>query len=708
MTQWIFSSETCQCSAGDSDAASLRCALCGLPIQTRIGTLTQWIFKTNTCTCLDNQTEVAPLTTAGLPSDDLIAGSPYHFVGVTGTGGVATVYKAIHQKMSRLVAIKILHADVHDERSAQNFVREAKAASKLQHPNVVTVEDFGVMKDGRQFLVTEWIEGLTLAQYLANKGRLSVEVSRELFSQVLDGLAHAHNRHVVHRDIKPSNLMLSRGTAGGWSVKIIDFGTAKEIECDGSTTRAEDLAVSPFYMSPEHATGEIIDHRSDLYSVGCSLFEVLTGRPPFVGKALSVVMRHQMEAPPTLQAAAGGEEYPQSIEAVVQKLLAKDPANRYQSAVEAKIALNERTTLHLKSAGAETKEATTEKPRSAQSIVIAAVCTVAAMCLMLAVLLLRVSNNVDPVSQPQPLTQTQRSVGFTADPDSWTDMALVVHEMQGGISVSDLPVDNVYSIEFKYIRKSSNRIGLSKLKNARFISLYHQAVTADDIDDLGSLKKLVGLTILDAAVPHGSLRVLHHLPKLEILTLGDCRLNVEDLLSLSGLNLSRLTLSDNEAAGNVASISAICQNKSLSYLNLANCNVDDQAVLKICQLPKLKYLDLEASKLSPQTFAKTSWNALDSLDISYSNATDATIEQLALHADLKTLTATGSKGITDKSVPYLLQMKSLRTLEITGTSITIDGVSKLNHPRLRVIHSVDVNGFGDLWQGEGKIETESK
>ncbi len=339
MTQWIFDTSRCSCSNAPVESV-VRCVLCGLPVKSRLGSITQWIFKPKVCSCLVSYETDAYLDPTTLPADESIPGAPYHFLGVTGRGGVGTVYKAQNKKLGRAVAIKVLQTGLEDTRAAQNFEREARACSKLQHPNIVTVQDFGTMTDGRQFLVSEWIEGITLAQYLSRNGRLPLEIAQEIFLQVLDGLSHAHKKHVIHRDIKPDNIMLTRGDYGGWIVKIIDFGTAKEIDNKGEVTRAEDLPCSPFYMSPEQSFCSTLDHRTDFYSLGCSFFEVLTGRPPFTGKPLTVLMRHQSEPPPTLSIASGGVVYPQYIEELIARLLAKEPEDRFESAEEVKNALS--------------------------------------------------------------------------------------------------------------------------------------------------------------------------------------------------------------------------------------------------------------------------------------------------------------------------------------------------------------------------------
>ncbi len=675
MTQWIFNPDSCICDNVPTKVRSPRCVLCGLPIKTRIGTITQWIFKTNTCNCLEHVDDHSTLKTTNLPCDELIPGAPYHFVGVTGRGGVATVFKAIQVKFDRPVAVKILNADINDSKSQQNFAREAKSASKLQHPNIVIVQDFGVMKDGNQFLVTEWVDGLTLADYLANKGRISVDVARELFSQVLDGLAHAHNRNVVHRDIKPSNLMLTRSGGGGWSVKIIDFGTAKEMESDLARTRIQDLACSPSYMSPEHATEDPVDHRSDLYSMGCSLFEALTGTPPFKGQALDLVMKHKLEEPPSLQAASGGEEYPSSIESVVRKLLEKKPGDRFQSANDAKRALNDRSYLHQPPVASAEKSNPEKRSSFNRGTAIGLLVTLFLVSATVALILLQLFNpgflfsvrQNKPEFAPRPI-----------ELEYWKSSAL--HKMAPGSSLSSIPADKVVSLDLTVKRSPDEIACLRKFKYMQSVYLSNQDLSSVDIEGLANCKYLRIVSIVNSTVPHdGPLRAFRKLPALASFTMNGCRLTRQDVLYLSELKTRDLSLCGNKAVANGEAMTAICNASSIEALHLSDCDITDQDFLQIARLPNLRKLDLERSLVTAFGFSKTNWPNLTDLNISYSYyVTDALIEQLAEHCkDLVSLTATGNPGITDESIPYLSTLRKLTTADFAGTSITEKGAAKL-------------------------------
>jgi serine/threonine protein kinase len=264
-------------------------------------------------------------------------GGKYQVLNLLGQGGMGTVYRVRQVFLNNDMALKLLDlAFVADSIHIRRFQQEAKAANSLNHPGLVKVHDFGLLDNGQPYLVMEMLEGETLSSYLKKNGALSLKEINALFAQVCFALSYAHSEKVVHRDIKPGNIMLLQGlsldTEG--SVKVVDFGLAKiagEGEGKQALTRTGEVMGSPIYMSPEQCSGATLDHRSDIYSLGCVLFEALTGTPPFIGEtALRTMMQHQSDTPPTLKEASLGKDFPSSLERIVAKMLAKSPGDRYQ------------------------------------------------------------------------------------------------------------------------------------------------------------------------------------------------------------------------------------------------------------------------------------------------------------------------------------------------------------------------------------------
>jgi serine/threonine-protein kinase len=273
-----------------------------------------------------------------MTSSPTTVGGRYELGELLGRGGMAEVRSAVDQRLGRSVAVKQLRTDLATDPTFQaRFRREAQSAAGLNHPTIVAVYDTGEEIDPLSgvaipYIVMELVEGPTLRDVLREGRKILPERALELTQGILDALSYSHKAGIVHRDIKPANVMLT--PSGG--VKVMDFGIARAV-ADTSATMTQTAAVigTAQYLSPEQARGETVDARSDLYSAGCVLYELLLGRPPFIGDSpVSVAYQHVREAPtPPSQLDA---EITPEMDAVVLKALAKDPADRYQSAREMK------------------------------------------------------------------------------------------------------------------------------------------------------------------------------------------------------------------------------------------------------------------------------------------------------------------------------------------------------------------------------------
>jgi serine/threonine-protein kinase len=267
-------------------------------------------------------------------------GERYELGEVIGRGGMAEVFEGKDLRLGRRVAVKILRPDLARDPSFQaRFRREAQSAAALNHPNVVAVYDTGedVLGDSEghtgevvPYIVMEYVDGMTLRQLQASGRRLLPERALEITSGVLAALDYSHRHGIVHRDIKPANVMLTRGG----DVKVMDFGIARALADAGQTmTQQSAVLGTAHYLSPEQARGEIVDSRSDLYSTGCLLYELLTGRPPFTGESpVSIAYQHVSEqaVPPSQLDPA----VPSQVDAIVLTALQKNPGDRYQTAAE--------------------------------------------------------------------------------------------------------------------------------------------------------------------------------------------------------------------------------------------------------------------------------------------------------------------------------------------------------------------------------------
>ena len=253
----------------------------------------------------------------------MMLGDRYEILEKIGTGGMSDVYKAKDHKLNRFVAVKVLKQEFSENTSfVSKFRVEAQAAASLMHPNIVNVYDVGE-ENGVHFIVMELVEGITLKKYIEKKARLSVKEAVSIAIQACMGLEAAHNNHIIHRDIKPQNIIISKEG----KVKVTDFGIAKAAT---SNTITSNVMGSVHYTSPEQARGGYSDERSDIYSMGITLFEMLTGRVPFNGDTTVAIAIKQIQEPmPSPRDFV--PEIPVSVEQIVLKCTQKSPDRRYQS-----------------------------------------------------------------------------------------------------------------------------------------------------------------------------------------------------------------------------------------------------------------------------------------------------------------------------------------------------------------------------------------
>lgn len=296
-------------------------------------------------------------TPAATPNDppqvstDPFEGTPYRLQRPLARGGMGQVFLVEHRQLGRQFVAKILHDTMAaDPQLADRFRIEAQSLGRLRHPNIVSIFGFGTTSDKRPFIVTEYLEGRTLAQQLASCTALSIRDAIRYTRETLAALSAAHDVGIVHRDVKPENLFMHEQPYGPTCIKVLDFGLARVIP-GASALAPQPLAVptktgvvfgTPHYISPEAALGEHVDQRADLYSVGLVLYKMLAGQGPFDHLSGPVaVMTAHLTDPPAAPSALSKQAIPAALDAIVLKALEKDPASRFQSAQEFSDALAE-------------------------------------------------------------------------------------------------------------------------------------------------------------------------------------------------------------------------------------------------------------------------------------------------------------------------------------------------------------------------------
>ncbi|MBS1990712.1 MAG: serine/threonine protein kinase [Cyanobacteria bacterium SZAS LIN-3] len=270
----------------------------------------------------------------------------YRVLVEVGRGGMSIVYKGVHEMMDRTVAIKMLQSQhVTDQLSIKRFQQEAQAASHLQHPNIITVYDCGVVATGQPYIVMDFLEGESLTDIIKSGNHLPYQRVVPIFIQACEALEHAHQKGVIHRDLKSSNIMLVEVEGKKDFVKVVDFGIAKLTNASGKVaqnlTQTGEIFGSPIYMSPEQCLGQNLDSRSDIYSMGAMMYEALSGLPPLMGDTIYATMKmHVSQMPEPFSKARADLKIPEAVERIAFKALAKKPEQRFQTMQEFRDALD--------------------------------------------------------------------------------------------------------------------------------------------------------------------------------------------------------------------------------------------------------------------------------------------------------------------------------------------------------------------------------
>ncbi len=554
-----------------------------------------------------------------------VVGGRYEIISILGRGGMGLVYRVRQIFLNKEFALKMLEKNNITATAVRRFQQEAKTTFSLKHPAIIAVNDFGVLDDQTPFLVMELVHGETLAERLKRLGPMEVAELIRTFVPVCFGLAHAHKMGIVHRDIKPSNIMLINGVPLGaeGSVKIVDFGIAKftmgEQNEAQALTRTGEIFGSPYYMSPEQCSGARVDHRSDVYSLGCVMFEALTGAPPLMGEnALSTMMKHQSERPLTLKAASLGGNFPEGLEELVATLLAKSPDDRYEDMVHVAHDLKALERGEAVSVSTSTSAVQPPKFRSALSpylwIVGIAIASLA---------LLEVCTYHPQVTQDRPLTKdtflaedrelehakdeisavseisketdskwlkgklarknnhylslqgrklTDASIELIAKTDGIRDLSLDACSFEDNRSFSRIAQMRLSSIKLNETNIDDD--GATRLSESK--TLYVIDVAATQLSDAGirnltHTKELQWLDLSKTKTTAKGLTDLSHAKKLKFLVLNGAKnINDDELLQLTLPKLTRLSLEDTEVS--FAGIKSLCEkNKSIGKIALWQC-----------------------------------------------------------------------------------------------------------------------------------------
>lgn len=597
----------------------------------------------------------------------------YKVVDSLGRGGMGVVYKVEQILLQRPMALKTLPDTEFSEQSIRRFQTEAKLLSRLDHPGVVKVRDFGVIDQSKPFLVMDFVHGRTLASVLQSQGVMSLDAALKMFIELSFALGYAHSKGVVHRDVKPGNIMLTTPGIDSENehVRILDFGIAKLLHSDTqaqSLTKTGEIFGSPMYMSPEQCTGAPIDHRSDIYSMGCVLYEALTGAPPFKGEtSVATIAMHLSSKPLSLKEASLGRDYPPEVERVVARLLEKDPGKRYQSLLDVAqelIAL-QRGLTSAESSQSDKKTSASAKTASRDNLIWGSIALVTVALAVMFIWTYKAFVTDQPkVMAPDQLAldRKEKFTRVSADGASIIftfpkDRSLGVLYYQTGTS------HNVFDAKGEL--KFPSGLPLVFAPNGQFLThpQYFRMFRPDD---------LYGLDF------HRSLKFRTDFDRSEFVY----RLSDDELLfcdHLSGLRY--VQLQDNKITDK--GLSHISELPNIKNLDVDRADVTAAGLIKMKCFPMLQSLragDIkDASGLLPALMGNQN---LRELSLSNLRLTDSDLEKVSTVSNLQYLNLSWNKNITDDGLKHLTKLRYLKKLNLAQCSITPASLTYFRQMRL--------------------------
>ncbi len=584
----------------------------------------------------------------------------YQFVSEIGSGGMGVIYKAKQPLLDRYYAIKMLNVRNAIQQTLARFHQEAKAASTLNHPNVISVHDFGFTDDDDPYMVMDFVEGMSLANLIQTGGAIPYKEALGIFVQIATGMNHAHALGVLHRDLKPSNVMLTNPESVVAEVKIVDFGIAKinKAEECSSLTQTGDVFGSPLYMSPEQASGKKVDARSDIYSLGCLMYEVLTGAPPLEADTIIQTMFLQLHQMPASMSEKSGSHFPDSVEYVVRKCLEKDPALRYQTMFDLKVDLFK---VAVEQPIREQKYSALSKAPKAifkmkwLPILFAILAFVAASYTVFERREMSVESErreAQALSTEQKFTSDLQSIG--SEPLSGLDGEMfATQEIAQGKSVITFPGLCADDSALKYMQGNPNIVSLGmrtntitpqgfthlKFPNLEILDVQETELCPELMTAIGNLPKLSFLNISKTRYSKSNLMLISKLKQLRSLNLSRSSLSDDDcqiVAQMTGLQVLRMGLNPQITDKGIAALKSL---KNLELLDLNNTAVTDKGLTALKSLPKLNDLELYQTQISDDGVK--------------------TLSKIPLKKLLLSDTYIGSR-----SIQYLSKMTSLRCLEI--------------------------------------------
>lgn len=606
----------------------------------------------------------------------------YKLLGVLGEGGMSIVYKAQDLRLNSLVAIKVLHRDP-EGLGAVRLQREAQTSSRLSSINIARVFNFGQTGGSNTitYMVMELLEGIGLDKLIKERGHLLSNEAVSIFKQICNGLCVAHAQNIVHRDLKPSNIVLLQ-TKEGWLVKILDFGIA-QIETDQKLTKTGVLLGSPCYMSPEQIDGLELDQRSDIYSLGCLMFEVLTGETPFAGETSLETLTLHKNADPS-RALDTIAEIPPPLVELVKKCLQKNPELRPQTVSEILIILEQVDNTDIATLPSiQSSQKPIQKSFSLWFICVPVLILACLVCSYFAFQIVETQNNQNFKDRNEPGEISYKQNKLPAQLGSKDSKFQVLgdqflgQQVSGGEDVEDNDFKSLSLERVDSLRIHSRRLdgsGLKYLKNQRIklLDLKNTNITSDNLIYLADLPVLTDLILHSPHIDDRALEEISRVKSLVNLNLDAGAFTSKGFEALTKLpNLSSITLINlNVTDQDLEPLSRI---KSLTVVRIIDCTkVGPDIGIAIAKLPKIDtvFINNPMSKASYKAFARTHLRAFN---LKNRRITPAEFDDIC---SVKTLWRIGfiQALVTDDNYKDLLSLPNLGRFEISRTEQISDSL----------------------------------
>lgn len=627
----------------------------------------------------------------------------YEPVAIIGKGTVGTIYLCRDRRLHRKkVAVKVLRA-VSDE-DLVSFHQEARATSRLNHRNIIAVYDFGATSGGVPYMAMEYADGISLDRLIRTMGPLDHDRALKIAIGLADALAYAHSCGIFHRDIKASNILLVRSDNRA-DVRLIDFGMAVVHHSADAILRVQGRTIvgTPQYMSPDQGFGLPYDERSEVYSLGCVLFEMLTGKPPFQAEtALEIMALHAKEPIPSLAAAHGGHNFSPRLEALIARCLAKNREDRYASMYSLKVDLEKvidrQYAITLDRINVADTPGRHDRDPTLSAIMIALICFSAASWLAYLQIERVLSKNAAPA-----VVSTQRRVDLTLP--SLDDYSVGEEGFIRAYNYGRLVIQANHPISDDDLKTLSTERDLSELKllspilkgdGVRYLaptSLARLVIKKGSLSDealtsISGLKDLKHIELISCGgISHAGIACLKQLPALENLVVADCGLSNDDLKEIAQIpTLAILDYARNRRA-NADTISELGRSTRLRYLAISPEQLDFKGYQAIAGIPALQGLAFVGDKKLDERELLTLKDLPKLSRITFADqcVRPQTLKLLADFPHLIRLEMNG-KGFGDKHLESL-DGSHVNHLVLSDTSITDKGfVHVLKLPRLQRIN----------------------